>query len=193
MQDFDPMASEIDTMQMPQAPESEYSQDEIRQAMMELTAPVKQGGRGFSPSEAQKFLQLAYGIGGNSQSSTSAGAKSTKITDASKKFFAASDLAQKALRSLESGKVGTGKLATVGNKFGEFFGSQSAEQTDYLSNVASARGSAISALSGANVPPSEYDRIADLIPTSMDEPQIAKQKLKSFIEAMKTYANPNTN
>lgn len=193
MQDVNSMESGMDTMETPQAPESEYSQDEIRQAMMELTTPVRQGGRGFSPSEAQKFLQLAYGIGGNSQSSTAGGAKPTKITDSTKKFFAAGDLAQKALRSLESGKVGTGKLATVGNKFSEFFGSQSPEQTDYLSNVASARGAAISALSGANVPDSEYARIADLIPTSMDEPQIAKQKLKSFIAAMRVYGNPNPN
>ena len=108
----------------------------------------------------------------------------TKLTEGEKKFKAAGQQAEAALRILESGQASTGKLAGIGNFFGEQFGTQSAAQTDYKSKLASARGSAVSALSGANVPPSEYARIAAMIPEETDEPQVASQKLKSFIEAM---------
>ena len=47
---------------------------------------------------------------------------------------------------------------------------------------------AISALSGANVPPSEYERMRNLIPEPNDEYNIAVQKLRSFQQVMNNYA-----
>ena len=161
---------------------TEDQNPQVQAVLSQLMAPAKQGGQGLSPSEAEKYMKLVYGIdvgGGNTG----------KTTDAQRKYLAAAELGQNALKLLESGKVETGKIATAGNFIGQILGSQSPTQTDYNSKLASARGSAISALSGANVPESEYARIADLIPVSTDEPQIAKQKLKSFVEAMNSYAN----
>ena len=47
---------------------------------------------------------------------------------------------------------------------------------------------AISALSGANVPPSEYERMRNLIPEPNDEYNVAIQKLRAFQQVMDTYA-----
>jgi hypothetical protein len=114
-----------------------------------------------------------------------------KLTENQKKFTSAANLAERALTLLQNDKVSTGRLASLGNRVTEFFDTQSNEQTDYKSKLASARGSAISALSGANVPPSEYERIAAMIPEDTDEPKRAQQKIISFIEAMREYANPD--
>ena len=113
----------------------------------------------------------------------------SKLTEGEKKFSAAGQQAEGALKLLESGQVSTGLLPSIGNKVSGFFDAQSPTQTDYLSKLAAARGSAVSALSGANVPESEYARIAALIPEENDEPKKAAQKLRSFIEAMKVYSS----
>jgi hypothetical protein len=175
-----------DTSQTQTSQATNPAQDpEVRAVLQQLMTPTKQGGQGLSPSEAEKYMKITYGIDVGS-------GNTGKTTDAQRKYLAASDLAKNALKLLESGKVGTGKVATAGNFISQLLGNQSETQTDYNSKLASARGSAISALSGANVPESEYARIADLIPVSTDEPQIAKQKLKSFVEAMNSYANAGT-
>jgi len=172
-----------------QDPFNGYDRQEVASMYQYL---VNNKGGNMSQGEAENYLRLNYGIDLNPQASkATGGATATKLTEGSKKFVSAGNLARQALNSLESGKVSTGKISSVGNKLGEFFGVQSPEQTDYQSKLASARGSAINALAGANVPPSEYERIADMIPTSSDEPQIAKQKLRSFISAMNEYANPD--
>jgi hypothetical protein len=134
---------------------------------------------GKSPAEAANMAEnLAGGLGG---------AKPIKYTENQKKFGAAAALAEQALASLEGGQVTTGKIATVNRGIGEFFGTQDPRQTDYYSKLDGARGVAISALSGANVPPTEYARIAGMIPDPNDEPAMARQKLKSFIENMQIY------
>lgn len=163
--------------------EAQTSQ-ELAQVFDQLTLSTKLGGRGFSPSEAEKYIENVYGVsvGG------SGGQGTGRVTESQRKFRAAGQQAQLALDLLDSGGANTGKLTAVGDSLGKFLGTQSDVQTDYRSKLAAARGSAISALSGANVPPSEYERIADMIPVITDEPMVAKQKLRSFVEAMQVYS-----
>jgi hypothetical protein len=131
-------------------------------------------------SQDMKMLQESGVFGGT-------GAAGGKQGDKEAQFSNAAKSAQSALDLLEGGKAGTGKLAAVGSKISDFFGTTGATQTDYRSNLALARGLAMNALAGANISPSEAERIASAIPQEDDEPQIAKQKLKSFIEQMKVF------
>lgn len=112
------------------------------------------------------------------------------LSEGQTKFANAAQAADNALNLLESGKVNTGIGQNLVGGIQNFFDTKSAEQTDYESTLASARGLAINALSGANVPPAEYERIADLIPEVGDQPERAKQKLISFKKAMEVYATP---
>lgn len=131
-------------------------------------------------SQDMKMLQEAGVFGGT-------GTAGGKQSDKESQFTNAAKSAQSALDLLEGGKAGTGKLAAVGSKISDFFGTTGVTQTDYRSNLALARGLAMNALAGANISPSEAERIASAIPQEDDEPQIAKQKLKSFIDQMKIF------
>lgn len=178
---------------------AQSKQDGMRQQAIEERSRIAQellnqvdskGKNVYSPTqalkEAEAMLSIGYGISPEIFKETTP--KEQKLTEKQNQYLSAAETASMALQLLESGKVGTGKVSSLGNKFGQFFGTQSDEQTDYLSKLAGARGIAINALSGANVPPSEYQRIAAMIPVETDEPKIAKQKLRSFIEAMKVYS-----
>lgn len=114
-------------------------------------------------------------------------ATTPKVSEKGQLFNLAAQSAQQALDLLDSGIANSGKGQAISSGFGKLFGSSSATQTDYESKLAAARGVAINALSGANVPPSEYERIADMIPVITDEPAIARQKLQSFVEIMGMY------
>jgi hypothetical protein len=155
---------------------SESSSDEGGEIARQLAAG------GMKPSE----IKTLQDIGAIPKPKSEA---KSKLTEGEKKFSAAGQQAQQALQLLESGDVSTGFLPSIGNKVSGFFDAQSPVQTDYLSKLAAARGSAVSALSGANVPEGEYARIAALIPEENDEPRKAAQKLRSFIEAMKVYSS----
>jgi hypothetical protein len=111
-----------------------------------------------------------------------------KLTEKQKLFKSAAQTAGEALAMLESGQAKTGKIQGVGTAVGKFFGTQAPGQTDYLAKLDGARMAAISALSGANVPPSEYERMRNLIPEPNDEYNIAVQKLRSFQQVMNNYA-----
>ena len=150
----------------------------------QLVTPTKSGGLGFTPDEAEQYLSTMYGANFSSTSPIEG-----KKTESQRKYLAAGKLAEEALGLLQSGDAKTGKVASVGDSIGSFLGSQSPSQTDYRSKLASARGAAISALAGANVPESEYARIADMIPEMMDEQKVAEQKIRSFVQAMNVYAN----
>jgi hypothetical protein len=154
----------------------------LAQELMGMTDA--KGNAIYSPTEALKEADALMEIQGYSTPN-----KQGKTTDQQRKYMSAANLANQALGLLESGQAKTGKIATVTNSIGRFFGSQNESQTDYLSKIASARGIAISALSGANVPPQEYARIRSMIPEDTDEPKIAKQKLRSFVQAMQIYAD----
>ncbi len=131
----------------------------------------------ISAAEANAVLSL-LGMGGDTE----------KRTEKQNLFSAAARAAGDALALLESGQAKTGKVQNIGSKFGEFFGSQDPMQTEYYANLDSARGAALSALSGANVPPSEYERLRRFIPEPTDEYNIAVQKLRNFQEQMLNYA-----
>lgn len=188
---------DLSTIDMAQSPDGAYMADqgqdqEIIDARNQIAAQLYQqvdakGKPLYDATEAIKqadaILMMQYGV------AVPVAAKAKALTEGEKKYSAAGQQAQAALQLLESGQVSTGLLPSIGNKISGFFDAQSPVQTDYLSKLAAARGSAVSALSGANVPESEYARIAALIPEDNDEPKKAAQKLRSFIEAMKVYSS----
>ena len=131
----------------------------------------------ISASEANAVLSL-LGMGGTT----------TKLTEKQKMFKSAGQTAAEALNLLESGAAKTGKIQGVGTAVGKFFGTQDPAQTEYLAKLDGARMAAISALSGANVPPSEYERMRNLIPEPNDEYNVAVEKLRAFQQVMDTYA-----
>lgn len=132
----------------------------------------------ISATEANAVLSL-LGMGGTS---------GQKLTEKQKLFKSAGQTAGEALSILESGQAKTGKIQGIGTAVGKFFGTQDPAQTDYLAKLDGARMAAISALSGANVPPSEYERMRNLIPEPGDEYNVAIQKLRAFQQVMDTYA-----
>lgn len=132
----------------------------------------------ISATEANAVLSL-LGMGGTG---------GQKLTEKQKLFKSAGQTAGEALAILESGQAKTGKIQGIGTAVGKFFGTQDPAQTDYLAKLDGARMAAISALSGANVPPSEYERMRNLIPEPNDEYNVAIQKLRAFQQVMDTYA-----
>lgn len=145
--------------------------DQQKLAMMVLSGAI-------DPKQAEVVMGL-MGMGGQEE---------RKLTQQQQKFNAAGQLAGKALQLLEGGEVETGKIAKVKSGIGKFLGTQAPMQTDYFSKLDSARSVAVSALSGANVPPHEFERMAAMIPDPSDEIGVARQKLKSFMEAMQIYS-----
>jgi hypothetical protein len=135
---------------------------------------------GYSPAEAKAFVDMYAPENTNGK----------QLTESQGKFANAANVAQGALDLLNSGGVGTGPLQPTLTGVQNLFGTTSAAQSDYEAQLAGATGLAINALAGANVPPSEYERIANLIPTTFDQPEQAKQKLQSFINVMKQYSTP---
>jgi len=156
----------------------------IAQSLMSMT-----DGKGNPMYDYKSALEQANAALELQGITSESSAKAIKPTENQTKYKSAGEQAQKALEILDSGKASSGKVSSLLNSVGRFAGTQSDSQTDYNSKLASARGIAINALSGANVPPSEYERIAAMIPQESDEPQIAKQKLRSFIDAMNTFAS----
>lgn len=147
--------------------------------MGSIPSPIELAAQGYTIDEIeefQKILQMS-GMGGTSDGGG-------KKTEKQAQFANAAQSAQDALDLLDSGDAGTGKLRSVQSGIEKFFGTQGSGQTDYESRLALARGLAMNALAGANISPSEAQRVADAIPELTDEPEIAKQKLRSFIEQM---------
>lgn len=128
------------------------------------------------------------GLGGmlGTQDPTTASGGTTKLTDKQTQFMNAGQVAADALNLLDQGAT-TGKLASAGNKVQEFFGAQNPIQTSYRSRLAMARGLAMNALAGANISPSEAERVAAAIPQETDEPAIARQKLQDFMQMMQMF------
>ena len=172
------------------------SNDEISQMIDQAFGEVPQGAQ--QDQSAQARQALAMGVLAGEISATDAkmvlellGLQEPavqKLTEKQKLFKSAGETAGQALAILESGEAKTGKLQGVGTAFGKFFGTQDPAQTEYLSKLDGARMAAISALSGANVPPSEYERMRNLIPEPNDEYNVAVQKLRAFQQVMDTYA-----
>lgn len=157
-------------------PQMSY-QDALRLGLMVSNGNITQG------------LALANFIL-NSQSQ-GAGGSGGKPTEKQMQFAGAANSAERALSLLEGGQANTGKIQALESKFSNFLGTTSPTQTDYKSQLALARGLAMNALAGANISPSEAKRVADSIPSESDEPGIAQQKLRSFIQQMRAFGTPN--
>lgn len=175
----------------------------LGQALGQEQAPMQPQMEQSTPQQGQPDttginLMLAQGILSGQITSAEAnavlgllgmgGTGGTKLTEKQKLFKSAGQTAGEALAMLEAGQAKTGKVQGVGTAVGKFLGTQQPGQTDYLAKLDGARMAAISALSGANVPPSEYERMRNLIPEPNDEYNIAVQKLRSFQEVMENYA-----
>lgn len=153
---------------------------EVNPQALFMQGMMLSGGDMGGALEYAKFMSEAMGGGGLGEQ--------PDFTQQEQKFVAAGQLADEARGLLEGGGIETGKAAKIKSGVQKFFGSQDPMQTDYYSKLDSARSAAVSALSGANVPPAEYERMAAMIPEPTDEKSIAIQKLKSFTHAMQVYA-----
>ena len=132
-------------------------------------------------AKINEIMNLADRLSKNDQEMGGGGRKQTTKQS---QFSNAAGSAQRALDLLESGQASSGKLQSIESKIGGFLGTTGDAQVDYKSQLALARGLAVNALAGANITPSEARRIADSIPNESDEPKIARQKLRSFIQQM---------
>lgn len=166
------------------------NQPQAQQVGPTASQPQPQTDQGLNLMLAQAILsgQISAAEANAVLSLLGMGADTQKKTEKQNLFGAAARAAGDALALLESGQAKTGKVQQFGSKFGEFFGTQDPMQTEYYANLDSARGAALSALSGANVPPSEYERLRRFIPEPTDEYNIAIQKLRNFQEQMLNYS-----
>ncbi len=109
-------------------------------------------------------------------------------TEKEKQLTNAAEGGRYALSLLEGGKVKTGPLAGRIESFKSKTVGTSTSQQDYLSTIAIARSALLNAYLGGNIPPQEYERIAQGIPSENDPPETAKQKLKTFIREIERYS-----
>lgn len=117
------------------------------------------------------------------------GANGGKKTEKQAAFANAAQSGEYALNLLSSGQVNSGFGQGVAGAWGERFGSNSATQQDYRSTIAAARTLARNAMLGANMSPKELESLSALIPEYSDDPEIAKQKLTTFVRVMNQYSN----
>ena len=121
------------------------------------------------------------------------GSKKQKKTESQTKLQAAVDGAQYALTLLNTGEAQTGPFTNAFGKAKRELGLYSPKQQDFLGTLALAKGQLLSALSGANVPPSEYNRLASLLEIENSDPQVAKQQLNTFIRELQRFTNSEVN
>jgi len=165
-------------IQPQQQPQSQGVDSETQAIQMAMAQAIYSGQITADEAEAiMGYLGINNGMSGGGD-----------LTEKQRMFVAAGQAADEALNILESGEANTGKLQNVGSFFGRTFGTQDPMQTTYESKLDAARSAALSALSGANIPPAEYERMAGFIPEPTDEYNIAVAKLKSFRDEMSRYA-----
>ena len=110
-----------------------------------------------------------------------------KKTEKQQMFVNAAEAAQQALTLLDKGGVSTGIGQGFVGGLGERTGMNSATQQQYRSTIAIARTIARNAMLGANMTEKELESIAAFIPEYSDAPNIAKEKLKTFISLMSQF------
>lgn len=116
-------------------------------------------------------------------------AKTDSTTEKQRLYKSAAEAATQALKLLDTGKArtGFGTKQTAGLR--RTTGLQSKEQQDFESTLSLARGALLNAFAGANVPPSEYERLAASLDIENSSPEVAKQQLKSFIKNVTLFAD----
>jgi hypothetical protein len=166
---------------------SRLSDEEI-EVYKQLVTPVKQGGQGMTPSNAEKYMTNVFGSNfETAKSSSSTGAKEQTLNQKQAQYKSAGDQAQEALNLLESGEAKTGKLNFIGSAIGNVTGMKDPKQTEYEAIIGYARTSLMNGLLGAAMSEREMANLAPFIPQLTDEPQVAKQKLKTFKNIMDRY------
>jgi hypothetical protein len=135
-------------------------------------------GQGMSLDDAIKAAEF-FGGGGQEQK---------KMTESQLKANAAVSQMAEARQLLEGGQVGQGKVQNIQSKLQGLTGlGGGGVQDEYRAKLAGARSMAISLLSGANVPPSEYERLAGMIPEDTDNKARALSKMNEFINTMQQF------
>lgn len=119
----------------------------------------------------------------------SQGQEEKKLTENQMKANAAINQMAEARQMLESDQVGQGRVQDVKSKVSGLLGGGGGLQDEYRAKLAGARSMAISMLSGANVPPSEYERLAGMIPEDTDSKARAISKMNAFIGALQQFTN----
>lgn len=118
--------------------------------------------------------------------------KQNKLTEKQNQYKAAADGATYALQLLESGRASTGIGTNFAGGIKRATGMYTPEQQDFLSTLSTAKGFLLNALSGANVPPQEYNRLKSLLEIEGSDPEIAKQQLRTFIREAGRFYNAET-
>lgn len=111
-----------------------------------------------------------------------------KATEKERMFENASIAAQQALTLLDSGVIKTGPGQGTLGKLGEKTGTNTQDQQRYRASIALARTTARNALLGANMTEKELESIEAFIPEYNDAPDIAEEKLRTFIELMNQFS-----
>jgi len=147
----------------------------------------------LSPKELTKFNNM-YNIQQQEQERVTkleASKKPKAMTEKQKAYDSASIGAKSALDLLtkKGSKVKTGIGEGIKAQIGEKTGQISDEQVEYRSKVAGVRTLLKNAVLGANMSKQEMESLAPFIPEYNDAPNVAKQKLKTFIEMTKLFAS----
>jgi hypothetical protein len=114
-----------------------------------------------------------------------------KLTQRQAMFQSAAESATRALEMLETGNVSIGPVSGPLQGLLGKVDKTSSTQNQYQATVALARSALLNAFLGGNIPPSEFKRISEAIPTSNDGSKRAKDKLLTFIREMQSYASGN--
>lgn len=105
-----------------------------------------------------------------------------KKTEKQKMFSTASSGGKEALALLESGGVQTGPGQGIISAVGEKTGNITDNQVAYRSTIGLIRTAVKNALLGGQMSKQEMESIAPFIPNFFDHPNVAKQKLRTFIK-----------
>lgn len=136
-----------------------------------------QGATTQDLEEISKRYDLLAGSNGTNQ----------KLSENQQKFKAAGEIAKNALTALDEGGITTGVLASPFQRTKEKLTGQTSKSTKFSGQLAAVRGTVLSALSGANVPPSEYERLSPFIPEDNDPPELIRSKLQVLIPYLNSY------
>ncbi len=167
----------------PQAPQTQGPED--LQQIMKILAVQDLATTGGKNLTEIKALSEILGIGEEE--------KKKPLTEKQRAYQSASEGAAQALdvldKGLKSGKVTTGIGRDIIAQIGSKTGNITNEQVEYRSKVGAVRTVLKNALLGASMSPAEMQSLEPFIPEFNDAPEVAKQKLKTFIEMTQLFSS----
>jgi hypothetical protein len=119
--------------------------------------------------------------------------KAKGMTEKQAAYESAAQGGEYALKLLQGGGVSTGFGQGIMGAIGEKLGTNSDTQTDYRSTVAGVRTILRNAMLGANMSAGEMESLGPFIPDFNDPPNVAQQKLKTFIRLSRTFSAQEIN